>query len=357
MPRVRVLVVEDSLTVRKYLVDVLEADPGIEVVGEAEDGARAIELCERLRPDVVSLDMMLPLMSGLAATEQIMAYRPTPILIVSASFNRGELFRTYDALNAGAVDVLEKPTGVPSNDVWEQKYRQTLKTVARIKVITHPRARLADRRAERTARGIQRTPADRGGFRYVAVGASTGGPNAVVRLLNGLPSDFPLPIFLIIHIGTPFGGPLTDWLDAVSPIRVRTAVDGEPMPPVGQSCVIMAPPDRHLVVRAGRLWTTTDPERHHCRPSVDVLLESLAVETGGSAIACLLTGMGRDGASGLLAVERAGGMTIAQDEESSVVFGMPRAAIELGAARQVLGLDAIAPAILQLANARGADDR
>ena len=144
MAKIRVLVVEDSLTVRKYLVDVLGADPGFEVVGEAEDGKRAIELCETLRPDVISMDMMLPVMTGLAATEHIMAYCPTPILVVSASINRGELFKTYDALKRRAVDVLEKPTADHADERWEQIYRQAIKTVSRIKVITHPRARLAD---------------------------------------------------------------------------------------------------------------------------------------------------------------------------------------------------------------------
>jgi two-component system chemotaxis response regulator CheB len=171
----------------------------------------------------------------------------------------------------------------------------------------------------------------------------------VARLLKELPADFPLPILLVIHINTPFSVALSEWLDTVSPLPVRSAVDGQVLPPPGQPMVLMAPPDRHLVVRDGRLWTTSDPERHHCRPSVDVLLESLATDLRDAVIACLLTGMGQDGASGMLAVNRAGGMTIAQDEESSVVFGMPRAAIERDAAREVLGLERIAPALVELA--------
>src|SRR5579883_2207628 len=143
MGRIRVLVVEDSLTVRKHLVETLAADAEIEVVGEAEDGKRAIELCQDRRPDVITMDMMLPVMTGLAATEYIMAHCPTPILIVSASVNRGELFRTYEALAAGAVDVLEKPTGAEAEGAWEERFLSTVKLVARIRVITHPRARLA----------------------------------------------------------------------------------------------------------------------------------------------------------------------------------------------------------------------
>src|ERR1051325_5219704 len=147
MNRVRVLVVEGSLTMRSPLCDVLGTDPGIEIVGEAEDGKRAVELCVALRPDVITLDMMLPLMSGVAATEYIMAHCPTPILIVSSSTNRGELFKTYEALAAGAVDVLEKPRGDDSDTVWERRFLGTVKLVAKMRVITHPRARLAAMRA------------------------------------------------------------------------------------------------------------------------------------------------------------------------------------------------------------------
>src|ERR1700679_724416 len=143
MTPIRVLVVEDSVSVRKRLVDVLTGDPGVEVVGEAADGKEAIALCQSLRPDVVTLDMVLPIMSGLAATEYIMAHFPTPILIVSASTNRGELFKTYEALAAGAVDVFEKPRGDERDGEWERRFIAAVKLIAKIKVITHPRARLS----------------------------------------------------------------------------------------------------------------------------------------------------------------------------------------------------------------------
>ena len=351
--KIRVLVVEDSLTVRKRLVEVLSADPDLEVVGEAEDGKRGIELCQELRPDVVTLDMMLPVMSGLAATEYIMAHCPTPILVVSASTNRGELFKTYEALAAGAVDVLEKPLGDRLDESWEQKLVSTVKLISRIKVITHPRARLGPM-GQRALGASAHAPSPSlapttGTPRVIAIGVSTGGPAALVEILRGLPSDFPIPILLVIHIGALFAPAFAEWLDGQSPLHVSYARDGEPLPRFGEGRVLMAPPDRHLVLRHGRLRLTEDAERHSCRPSVDVLFKSLAQEVGADCAACLLTGMGKDGAEGLLAIRRAGGSTIAQDESTSVVFGMPREAIQLGAAELVLPLEKIAPVLSALA--------
>jgi len=351
MAPTRVLVVEDSITTRKRLVEVLAADPDIVVVGEAGDGQRGVELCANLRPDVVTLDMMLPVMSGLAATEFIMAYSPTPILIVSASTNRGELFKTYDALAAGALDVLEKPTGDEPDGAWEQKLVTTVKLISRIKVITHPRARLnSSTRRMTPAIGVPVDPARHP--RLVAIGTSTGGPAALVTILRALPRDFALPILVVVHIGKLFAPAFAEWLDRQSDLRVSYARDGEPLPRVGDRRVLLASPDYHLVLREGTLRHTRDPERHSCRPAVDVLFKSLAVELGDECVGCILTGMGRDGAEGLLAIREAGGSTIAQDEATSVVFGMPREAILLGAAEQILPLDRIAPTLTAFARRR-----
>jgi two-component system chemotaxis response regulator CheB len=339
--RIRAAVIEDSTTVRKRLVEVLSSDPEIEVVGEAADGRAGFELCARLRPDVVTMDMMLPVMTGLEATEQIMAHCPTPILIVSASTNRGELFRTYEAMAAGAVDVLEKPRGDDSDDEWAARFLAAVKMVSRIRVITHLRGRLVSRAAARfpTTTSLSRRP-----FLLAAIGASTGGPAAVVTVLRALPVDFQLPVLLVLHIGSPFGASFAEWLDTQIGREVRLAEDGMPLSAVGAR-VMMAPPDRHLVLRGGRLHLTTDSERYSCRPSVDVLFESIAHEIGAAAVACLLTGMGRDGAAGMLAIRRAGGFTIAQDEATSVVYGMPREAVLLGGAELVLPLPEIGPTL------------
>jgi two-component system chemotaxis response regulator CheB len=348
MNRIRILVADDSVTVRKRIVDLLSAHPDFEVVAEAGDGREAIEACQRLRPDAVTLDMMMPVMTGLAATEYIMAYCPTPILVVSSSFNRGELFKTYDALAAGALDVLDKPRGDDTDSVWEQQFVAALRLVARIKVITHPRGRLAHLGNGRPAHVAVPPFTAQTDCELVAIGASTGGPGAVVDILRELPTRFSLPLLVVIHISRGFGAGFAEWLNGLSPFPVAFARDGEPLPVPGTCRVVLAPPDEHLLIRDGRLRLTQEPERHSCRPSVDVLFESIARELGPRATACLLTGMGCDGAEGLLAVRLAGGATMAQDESTSAVFGMPREAIRLGAADQVLRLDQIAPALAAL---------
>jgi len=354
MNRLRVLVVEDSTTIRRYLVGVLQRDDGIEVVGEASNGMDAAEMCARLRPDVVTMDMILPNMNGVLATEQIMAYTPTPILIVSSSVNRGEAFRTYDALAAGAVDVLDKPRANESTEQWELRFLAAVKMVARIKVITHPRGRLRASTTEREGRlqtdtlssepMIPRADWDRTAYsvELIAIGASTGGPAAISQILQSLPLNFPIPILIVIHIAEIFAAAFGEWLAMETRLPVRFARDYDQLPHVGGPCVLLAPAGRHMVVEGARIRLLESPERNSCRPSVDVLFESLAREMGERASLTLLTGMGRDGAQGMLIARKAGCDTVAQDEQSSVVFGMPAEAIRLGAARRVLPLQDIA---------------
>jgi two-component system, chemotaxis family, protein-glutamate methylesterase/glutaminase len=340
---IRVLVVDDSITVRKRIVEILQGDPEFEVIGEAADGRRAIELCAQLRPDVVTLDMAMPDMTGVVATEHIMAHQPTPILIVSSSYNRGELFDTYAALAAGAVDVLDKQAS--DDPGWDTRLRGAVRMVARIKVITHPRGRLAPRARPQP---LAVTPvAQAREVAAIALGASTGGPGALAAVLSGIAPRCSVPILAVLHIDAPFAAAFAEWLAGQCGHAVRLARDGERLAETVGS-VVVAPSGRHLVVQQGRLRLVDDPPRNHCRPSIDVLFESLAAELGSRVAAALLTGMGRDGARGLLAIRTAGGTTFAQDEATSTVYGMPREAAALGAAERVLRLGELGGALDQL---------
>ena len=347
MAKIRVLVIEDSLTVRKRLVEVIGSDVELDVIAEGENGQQAIDLCQALRPDVITLDMNMPAMDGVSATEHIMGHFPTPILIVSSSTNRGDLFKTYDALAAGAVDVLEKPRAEEVDGAWERKFLAAVKLVSRIRVITHLRARLGGAGRAVAPRVDAPLPFAKANDPYrsvIALGASTGGPGALVDVLRRIPVGSSATMLVVLHIDEPFSSAFADWLSTQTSHSVSYARGGE-MLSAGKGRVFMAPPGRHLAVSAGKLWLSSAPERHSCRPSVDVLFESLANDCPRDVVAALLTGMGRDGADGLLALRRAGAQTIAQDEASSVIYGMPREAALLGAAERILPLNEIGSAI------------
>ncbi|HMA92943.1 MAG TPA: chemotaxis-specific protein-glutamate methyltransferase CheB [Polyangiaceae bacterium] len=365
MTPLRVLIVEDSRTVRERLVEVLREDPGFQVVGQVGDGVSAIRLCERLRPDVISLDMVLPGMSGLEVTQRIMATRATPILVVSASINRGEAFDALDALNAGAVDIFEKSRMLQGTQ-WEEELKGALRLVSRIRVVTRARAAaLPDSvrfRGSESRLSVAKecspdtvperesvlSATDAGQPRIVALGASTGGPAALAAILGQLPLNFRLPVLVVLHMAVLFAPSLVEWLGRQSALKVSLARDGDPVPLPGAGApVILAPPGRHLIVEAGKLRLSNAPERHSCRPSADVLFESIALEYGARAVAGVLTGMGRDGALGLLRLRRLRAMTFAQDEATSAVFGMPHEAIQVGAVELVLPLEQIAGTLVQ----------
>jgi len=339
---IRVLVVDDSLTVRQHLIEVISRDPELEVVGQAADGRRAVELAATLRPDVITLDLVMPDMTGVAATEQIMAHSPTPILVVSSSFNRGELFDTYAALSAGAVDVLDK--SAVDDPQWDARFLSALRMVARIKVITHPRGRLGalGRVGKPTSPPPPAPAPDLRAVEVIAIGASTGGPAALCQVLGSIGAPFPLPILLILHIDARFATAFGDWLAGQTKHVVRVADDGVAVAP-GQ--VLLGPPGHHMTVVNRRVRLTSTPPRHHCRPSIDVLFESVAAEYGAGAAAAILTGMGRDGAAGLLAIRRAGGLTFGQNEATCIIYGMPREAMVCGAVERELPLGQIGPAL------------
>jgi two-component system chemotaxis response regulator CheB len=330
-----VLVAEDSPTVRELLVSILESDPRIEVVGEASNGAEAVDLAKRLRPDLITMDVHMPVMDGLAATKEIMGEAPTPIVIVSASSSGRDVEMSFNALRAGALMVLEKPQnpGAPEFDGREEQLLSMVKAMAEVKVV---------RRWTRPVPGPARAAAaaDVARASVLAIAASTGGPAALQSVLSSLPADFDASVLVVQHIATGFTPGLADWLAATSPLRVKVAEDGDPLAP---RTVFLAPDDRHLgLASAQRVSVSDEPPLGGFRPSASYLFESVARHGGARCVVVVLTGMGSDGASGLAAVRAARGRVIAQNESSSVVYGMPRAAVQTGLVDRVLPLDQIA---------------
>jgi len=341
---IRILVVDDSLTMRKLIVEVLSEHPDFEVVGEADNGKNAVHLAQSLSPDVITMDMMMPEMNGASATEYIMAHCPTRILIVSSSTNRGELMKTYDALAAGAISVIEKPMGHEDDGAWENNLINELKIVSRIPVIHHIRGatRVKPKPFEQT-----QSPSD-GNYKMIVMGASTGGPQALMHIFKQLPPDFPVPILCVLHISDTFVCSLDEWFCHHCSVKVQFATDNLFLNHHHNGHVFLAPAGYHLVLDTHCLRLIQTPARNFCRPSVDVLFESAAHTFKSGVVGVLLTGMGRDGAFGLKQIHDAGGYTIAQDQESSTVYGMNKAAIDAGAAQRVLPYTKIAEELIRM---------
>lgn len=339
---IRILVAEDSAVTREYLVYLLGQDPALSVVGTARNGLEAVEQAERLRPDVVVMDVHMPRLDGFEATRRIMERAPTPIVMVSATSSRDEATMAFRALSAGALTVVDKPRGLDHPDQAEatRLLVETVKLMAEVKVV---------RRWPRREPPAPPPPAavEPGRkVRLVAVAASTGGPVVLKEILSGLPGDFPVPILVVQHIAPGFVGGLAEWLDAEVRLRVKLAEPGEAV----RAGTVYLPPDgvQMEVTKDGRILLPRKATEDGFCPSASHLFESVAEAYGRAAAGIILTGMGRDGASGLRRIRDAGGLTIAQDEESSVVFGMPREAIQLGAAEYVLSPAQIATAIRAL---------
>lgn len=344
---VRVLIVDDSSVVRTVLARGLSADPEIEVVGTACDPYEAREKLVALRPDVMTLDVEMPKMDGVSFLRKLMPQWPVPTIMVSTLTVQGGT-RTLEALQAGAVDYIAKPTDPGHNDVAAMlnELRGKVKWAA-LADMTRWRHRTPTRQAPKVptdAAGIRRPDAPR----LIAIGASTGGVEALNAVLSGLRADMP-PIVVVQHMPSTFTPVLAGWLDARSPVTVREARHDEPLE--GGTAYI-APGGIHLRVRrrAGALHAALDSETAEIsghRPSVDVLFASVAQAAPRQTMAVLLTGMGRDGADGLLAIRRAGSHTAAQDEVTSLIYGMPRAAVANGAAEQTLPLEGVAPWLIR----------
>jgi len=329
---IRVLVADDSELFRELLSRVV-IEPGMEVVAVAPDGNAAAIMARTLKPDVITMDLNMPDADGFSGIARIMAETPTPILVLTANPTEAVGFR---ALSLGALDILEKPQASTDLEEYGQLLRSRLRLLAGVKVIRHLRG-LRERRAA--------LPEPAGRADLVVIGASLGGPRALATLLRGLPAEFPAPIAVVQHIADGFTAGLASWLAQESRLDVREARNGEPLRP---GRVLLAPTGHHLVVSDGVAHLSDGPPVDTFKPSVTPLFLSAARHYGRRACGVLLTGMGRDGAGGLKAIKDAGGPTLAQDEATSAVFGMPKAAIELGAVDRILGIDEIARVLVEL---------
>ncbi len=338
--RVKVLVADDSPTVCLMLTRMLEEDPAIEVVGTASNGRDAIDKITRLKPDLVTMDVNMPVMDGIEAIEHIMAYCPLPVIVISSVVDPELTTNAARALGAGAVDVISKPTpdSLEDFDAIADELREKIRVLSRVRVITHPRARLL-RKVER------QTEEENDGVKLVAIASSTGGPQALHRIICSLPEDFSTPIMVVQHIARGFTEGLADWLNNSSKLEVVIGRDGMK---VERGQVVIAPDSIHMALTPQmrvRLLDVYVPGPH--KPSADVLLESVAEVCGKQSLGVILTGMGHDGSIGIKKIHEAGGHTIAQDEETSVIYGMANEAVKLGGVNEIVPLTEISKLIVE----------
>jgi two-component system, chemotaxis family, protein-glutamate methylesterase/glutaminase len=333
-----VLVVDDSVVIRRMVSSVLDADPDLAVVGTAANGRIALEKLDQLRPDIIILDVEMPVMDGLATLRALRLTHPNlPVVMFSTLTERGAM-ATLDALAAGATDYVTKPSHAGSVAASIERVR--LELVPKVKGLVsaaRARATFAGRPAP-TVRPVRQDRVD-----VIVVGSSTGGPDAVTSIASKLPADLAVPVLVVQHMPALFTRLFAGRLDRSCPLKVVEAVDGQL---VEAGSIIVAPGDHHLSVRRYgadvRVRLTQDPPENYCRPSVDVLFRSAAAVYGGGVLGCVLTGMGRDGTKGAERIRAAGGRVVVQDAASSVVWGMPGAVVAAGHANDIVPLDRLA---------------
>ncbi len=356
---IRVFLVDDSPVALVMLKRFLATEPDIEVVGTACDGRQALTAFASAQPDVICTDYLMPNMDGLALIEQTMEVFPRPILVISSTIEPGESHRAFPLLQAGAVDVFPKPTANAPFEKTAAELVQKIRILSGVRVI---RRRAVTRTSLRDAPLAREAAVESVGnpallseksklIRLVAIGASTGGPQVLQTIFGGLPENFPCPILCVQHISVGFLDGLVEWLDSQCRLHIKIASHGETALP---GTVYFPKEETHLEIdNQKRLLCSHAPHLGGHRPSITATFESVAHCYGHSAMGVLLTGMGSDGAAGLQAIQRAGGTTLAQDEASCVVFGMPKQAIALGAAQMVLSPAEIVRSLVRLTNASG----
>lgn len=346
---IRIILAEDSPTVRRYLASIIEEEQGMRVVGEARNGAEAVQLVAELKPDVVSMDIKMPEVDGLEATRLIMSQTPTPIVVVSG-FLEVDVQLSLQAMEAGALAVVGKPPD-RTNPAFLEKSRHlltTLRAMAGVKVISRRNINKNTAISQETKVEIPLMKS-RIHPELIAIGASTGGPSALLRLLNEIPIDFPIPLLIVQHMPNEFIPGLARWLNTATSLHVEIAYNGLVLE---RGVVALASGSAHTIVqRQGNdliSYLSEESGLSRYMPSVDVLFTSVAKTCGSAAIGLILTGMGDDGAHGLLNMRQSGAHTFVQDKASCTVFGMPRAAIDIGAAQHIEPLGKIVPKIKKL---------
>jgi two-component system, chemotaxis family, protein-glutamate methylesterase/glutaminase len=351
MPKIKVLIVDDSTVVRRFLSDAIAAHPGLEVVGTASHGALAVQKVALLTPQVVTMDIEMPEMSGLQALAAIRRTHPAlPIIMVSSLTERGAA-ATLEALSLGATDYVTKPSSLSGTGaVQKEEFLKDL--LAKILVLGAPRearaARVVAAPLVRAAVPLRAGPRVPGRIDVVAIGVSTGGPNALAALMPAIPADFPVPIVIVQHMPPLFTKLLADRLNTSAPLEVREGAAGDR---VVAGMVFIAPGNYHMVIERAAgghtLALNQDLPENSCRPAVDVMFRSISDCFGAAVLAVIMTGMGQDGLRGCELIRERGGQILAQDEKTSVVWGMPGFVAEAGLADQVLPLDQLAPAIVR----------
>ncbi len=339
---IKVLVVDDSAVAREFISHLLAADPQIEVVGAVQDGAEAIAFVHRQKPDVITMDINMPVMNGLEATRRIMELQPLPIVIVSANWDPGEVATTFKAMEAGALAIVQRPKGIGHSEhkATTKDMVQTVKLMSEVRVV---RRRSGKKTGTQPPAPATILPEISGEAMAVVIGASTGGPLVIKTILDGLPRDFPAALLIVQHIAPGFLQGMVDWLAHTSTIPLKIAVQGERILS-GQA--YFAPEGYNMGVGSGlSIQLSEGGPENVAKPSVSHLFRSVAGALGKNAVGILLTGMGSDGAKELKLMREKGALTIVQDRDSSVVYGMPGAAVELGAADYILAPDKIVAAL------------